>query len=74
MNSWISADLEHNPGTGLGKLGALGGVQNWTSTAGNCCSIGDVDVGDYLDVNDEEGSRAEAIVQEDIRVAAAHFQ
>ena len=51
MNSWISADLEHNPGTGLtGKLGALGGIQNWTSTATDCCNIGDMDVGDDVDL------------------------
>jgi hypothetical protein len=75
MNSWISADLEHNPGTGLtGKLGALGGVENWTSTAGNCCNIGDMDVGDDVDVNDEEGTRAEAIAQEDVGVSAANLQ
>ena len=75
MNSWISADLEHNPGTGLtGKLGALGGDMNWTSTTENCCNIGDMDVGDDLDVNDEEGARAEAIAQEDVQVAAANLQ
>ena len=75
MNSWISADLEHNPGTGLtGKLGALGGIQNWTSTATDCCNIGDMDVGDDVDVNDEEGTRAEAIAQEDVGVSAANLQ
>ena len=74
MNSWISADLEHNPGTGLtGKLGALGGIQNWTSTATDCCNIGDMDVGDDVDIDDEEGVRAEALAQEDVQVAAANL-
>ena len=55
-----------------GKLEALGGVENWTSTAENCCNIGDMDVGDDVDVDDEEGARAEAIAQEDVQVAAAN--
>ena len=49
-----------------GKLGALGGIQNWTSTATNCCDIGDMYVGDDVDINDEEGVRSEAIAQEDV--------
>ena len=74
MNSWISVDLEHNPGKGLtGKLGALSGVQNWTSTAIDCCNIGDMDVGDDVDINDDEGARAEALAQEDVQVAAANL-
>ena len=67
MNSWISADRDHNPETGLtGKLGALVGIENWTSTAADCCNIGDTDVGDDVDINDEEEVRAEAIAQEDV--------
>ena len=56
-----------------GKLGALGGVQNWTSTAADCCNIDDMDVGDDMDINDEEGVRAESIAQEDAQVAAANL-
>ena len=49
-----------------GKLGALGGIQNWTSTATDCCDMGDMDVGDDVGINDEEEVRAEAIAQEDV--------
>ena len=56
-----------------GKLGALGGVQNWTSTAADCCDIDDMDVGDDMDINDEEGVRAESIAQEDVQFAAANL-
>ena len=49
-----------------GKLGALGGIQNWTSTATDCCDMGDMDVGDDVNINDEEEVRAEAIAQEDV--------
>ena len=48
-----------------GKLGALGAIQNWTSTATDCFDIG-MDVGDDVDINDEEEVRAEAIAQEDV--------
>ena len=33
-----------------------------------------MDVGDDVDVNDEEGTRAEAIAQEDVGVSAANLQ
>ena len=49
-----------------GKLRALGGILNWTSTATDSCDIGDMDVGDDVDINDEEEVRAEAIAQEDV--------
>ena len=61
------------PRSSLGKLGALGGIQNWTSTATDCCNIGDMDVGDDVDIDDEEGVRAEALAQEDVQVAAANL-
>ena len=36
------------------------------STAADCCDIGEIDVGDDVDINDEEGVRAEAIAQDDV--------
>jgi hypothetical protein len=74
MNYWINADLEHNPGKGLtGKLGALIGVEKWTSSAADCCNIDDMDVGDDVDIDDDVGVVAEAIEQQDVQVAAAHL-
>ena len=32
-----------------------------------------MDVGDDMDINDEEGVRAESIAQEDVQFAAANF-
>ena len=69
MNSWIIADLEHNSGAGLtGNLGALGGVKNWMTFRVDCCDIGDMDVGDELDINDALGQQVETIAQEDLQV------
>ena len=48
------------------EVGGTGWDSNWTSTATDCCDMGDMDVGDDLDINDEEEVRAEAIAQEDV--------
>jgi len=74
MNYWINADLEHNPGKGLtGTLGALIGVEKWTSSAADCCNTDDMDVGADIDIDDDVGAAAEAIEQQDVQVAAAYL-
>ena len=79
INRWIAADLEHNPGEGgkpkglTGTLGSLEGMAGWTQTSSTCLNIGDMDVGDDLEVDDELGAQAAEIAQIDVQVAAARL-
>ena len=69
-----TADLEYNPGKGLtGKLGALIGVDKWTSSAADCCNINGMYVGDDVDIDDDAGLVAGAMEQQEMQVAAAHL-
>ena len=48
-------------------------MAGWTQTSSTCLNIGDMDVGDNLEVDDELGAQAAEIAQIDVQVAAAHL-